>query len=84
MNTQTKPNAKATLSIGGMACSGCANTVHEALINLEGVQEATINLDNDSAAVTYNADAVSPNDFVQAIEDAGYEFNGLNKLNVEG
>ena len=57
-----------------MACGGCANTVQEALNNIDGVSDTEVDLENESASVTYNADTVSISDFKQAVEDAGYNF----------
>jgi len=79
MDTKTKPTRQATLTISGMHCSGCANSVERALRELEGVTEATVDLKNESASVTSKADVVSTDDFKQAVEDAGYQFKGMNK-----
>jgi len=73
MNTQTT-----TLSINGMSCSGCASSVQQALDNIKGVKEVAVDLENNSATVTYNQDTVSENDFDQAIQGAGYEFQGMD------
>ncbi len=73
MNPQTT-----TLIISGMACSGCAASVQQALDNIEGVEEVTVDFENNSAAVTYNPDMVSKNDFDRAIHGAGYEFQRMD------
>lgn len=79
MNTKTEALKKATLSIEGMSCSGCAGTVQQALDSIEGVKEAAVNFENNSAAVTYNPNTVTEDDFEQAIQGAGYEFKGTNQ-----
>jgi Cu+-exporting ATPase len=79
MDTKTKPTNQATLIISGMHCSGCANSVERSLSELKGVTEATVDLKNESASVTSKADVVSTDVFKQAVEDAGYEFKGMNK-----
>lgn len=76
INTQSESTTKTSFSIGGMSCSGCATTVQEALSSIDGVWDANADLENKSASVTYNADAVSIDDLKQAVEDAGYEFKG--------
>ena len=67
---------KQILSIGDIGCSGCANTVQEALNNIDGVANATVNLENESASIMYKANVVSIDDFRRAVEEAGYEFRG--------
>lgn len=76
MSTQQSSTKQALVKIGGMACSGCANAVQKALENKEGVTSATVDLENETASITYHPDSVSADDFKQAIEDAGYEFKG--------
>ena len=76
MNMQAKSVQSATLNIGGMSCSGCATTAQEALSSIDGVSDAKVDLEHESASVTYKADIVSSDDFKQAVEDAGYDFRG--------
>lgn len=76
MNTQTESVQSITLNIDGMSCNGCATTVQETLNKMDGVSDAKVDLENESASVTYNTDAVSVSDFKQAVEDAGYDFRG--------
>jgi copper chaperone CopZ len=75
---ETAKQQTATVSIGGMSCSGCANTVQKALNELAGVEKATVNLNDEAATVTYDPDAASEDDFQQAIDKAGYIFIGIN------
>ena len=58
------------LEIEGMSCSHCVASVSQALRNLPGV--AIKNVSIGSAQVSYEADKVSPEDIVLAVEDAGY------------
>lgn len=74
MSTQQKSSKQKIVHIGGMGCAGCANTVQEAFESKEGVIEAMIDLENDTASVTYDPESVSPDDFKQVVEDAGYDF----------
>ncbi|MEP1938731.1 MAG: heavy metal-associated domain-containing protein [Balneola sp.] len=76
---KTKATNYGTLIISGMLCGGCANSVERALRELEGVTEATVDLKNESASVVFETDSISTNDFRKVIEDAGYEFKGINK-----
>ncbi len=60
-----------------MGCAGCASTIQEALEGLNGVTEATVDLESNTAAVIYDPEAVSSDDFKEAIEEAGYDFTAI-------
>ena len=76
MSTRQTSTERVIINIGGMGCAGCADTVQEALEDTEGVTEVSVDLESDTASVTYNPNAVSTNDFKQAVEEAGYSFEG--------
>ena len=78
----TTATKQATISVGDMACSGCANSVQKALGGINGVKKAEVSLDDESASVVYDAGTVSKEDFQKAIEDAGYKFQGVNRPNL--
>jgi P-type Cu+ transporter len=59
------------LPITGMTCASCANRIERKLNKLEGV-EATVNYATEKASVVYDADAVAPDQLVEAVEAAGY------------
>ena len=58
------------LQIGGMTCASCATRIEKKLNKIDGVT-ATVNFATEKARVDYVGD-VSPDQFVQAIEQAGY------------
>jgi Cu+-exporting ATPase len=70
-------NERLVLKIGGMTCAVCEKTVTEALKQLEGVLEVTVNLATEKAVVTYNPRMTSRADMKKAVEDAGYQFLGV-------
>ncbi|QIB75973.1 heavy-metal-associated domain-containing protein [Halogeometricum borinquense] len=59
-----------TLTVEGMSCGHCEQTVEDALSNVDGVESAAA--DHESASVTVRGD-VSVNELVAAVEDAGYD-----------
>ncbi len=59
------------LKIEGMHCASCVNSVEQTLGKLEGVEEVTVNLANESAKVTYTGD-LTLSDFEAAVASAGY------------
>lgn len=61
-----------SLSVGGMTCASCSNTINEALAELSGVTEVSVNLLGNSATLVVSKPDVVPT-VVSAIEDIGYE-----------
>ena len=60
------------LSVEGMMCQHCVAHVKKALEGVEGVEEAVVDLDSNSATAKLSAD-VADQVLVGAIVDAGYE-----------
>ncbi len=77
MSTQQASSQQIIVNIGGMGCVGCANTIQDALEDMEGVVEVAVDLENDTASVNYHSDSVSINDLEQSVEEAGYSFGGI-------
>ena len=57
------------LSITGMTCAGCANTVTRVLSRVAGVDSATVDIASGRAMVTGDARA---EDLIAAVAAAGY------------
>jgi Cu+-exporting ATPase len=68
------------LSIGGMSCAGCVATVENALKNVPGVQEASVNFAEHTASVTGSVDAKV---LIAAVVAAGYEAAELKSRAAE-
>ena len=66
----SQPIEPVTLSVQGMTCSSCVNTVEKALNKVEGVS-ATINFATETAHILAPAD-MSPKDLIKIVEKAGY------------
>ena len=60
------------LSVEGMMCQHCVAHVKKALEGVEGVEEAVVDLDSNSATAKLSAD-VADQVLVDAVVDAGYE-----------
>jgi P-type Cu+ transporter len=60
------------LPIAGMTCASCANRVERRLNDLDGVT-ASVNYATEKATVSFDADAVAPDELVAAVEAAGYQ-----------
>jgi Cu+-exporting ATPase len=67
MSTPLEPT---TLSIEGMTCSSCVNTVEKALNSIEGVS-ATVNFATETARILAPAE-MDAKGFIKIVEKAGY------------
>ncbi|BDD57135.1 hypothetical protein MAP00_002527 [Monascus purpureus] len=70
--TQTE-KFNAVLSIGGMSCASCANSITSQVEQLEFVQDITVNLLTNSAAVSYDGPQSNIDKVVEQIEEIGFE-----------
>ena len=55
-----------------MTCSACSAHVEKAVNKLEGVSSAEVSLMTNSMSVVYDEAALSPQDIIQAVVQAGY------------
>ncbi len=60
------------LSVTGMTCGGCVNSVQKVLTALPGVTHAEITLTPGQARVAYDPAQIDRAAMVQAIVDAGF------------
>ena len=67
---------KVTIGVEGMMCQHCAARVKKALEEIDGVVEATVDLDAKNVGLELSK-YVTEKDFDKAVTDAGYEFKGL-------
>lgn len=65
------------LTIDGMGCSGCVNTIENTLAALPGVKTAIANLEKGIAEIDYDEQEVSESDFKKAVHEAGYQMTGI-------
>ena len=68
------PAARDTLSLAltGVTCGGCVSRVEQALADVPGVTEASVNLSLGRAQVTLLTGTATRADLVAAVEQAGY------------
>lgn len=72
-----------TLSISGMTCAVCAQTIEEVVGELDGVLSATVNLVTEKLSVRYDPQKVRVAQIKKAVQDAGYEVLEAQTLDVE-
>ncbi len=63
---------KQKFNVFGMSCAACQAHVEKAAGGLAGVEDAAVNLLAGTMVVTYDPDALSPQDICAAVEKAGY------------
>lgn len=62
-----------TITVKGMTCGGCVNSVTKALKGVAGVQEANVDLEGAKATVTFDESKTNVAALKEAVEDAGYD-----------
>ena len=60
------------LKINGMKCTGCSQRLERVLKNVEGVEDASVDLDTREAKINCKDD-VAFEVLNEAVEDAGFE-----------
>lgn len=65
-------NKSVTLTVSGMTCESCANTVEKALKKVDGVKEAKVNLSEKTATVVLASTKASTASLIKAVSDAGF------------
>ncbi|MBN2420642.1 MAG: copper-translocating P-type ATPase, partial [Deltaproteobacteria bacterium] len=66
------PKATANLSITGMSCTNCSAAIEKSLRKLSGVLNVSVNFASENARIEYLPDISATDDFIAAIEKAGY------------
>lgn len=65
--------AEKTLSIEGMTCASCAQTVEKATKKLPGVKSSNVNLATEKMNIEYDESTLSIQDIQAAVDKAGYK-----------
>ena len=63
---------KAEIKVSGMHCASCALNVEKSLKDLEGVENAQVNIGTEKATVEYDPEKLKLTELENAIENAGY------------
>ena len=62
-----------TLSVHGMTCGSCVNTVTTALKAVAGVKDVAVSLDRGEARIEFDESSTSPERLGAAVRQSGYE-----------
>ncbi|OOF99959.1 hypothetical protein ASPCADRAFT_138948 [Aspergillus carbonarius ITEM 5010] len=74
----------ARISIGGMSCASCANSITNEVKQLDFVEDITVNLLTNSATVVFTGPRSNIEKVVEQVEDIGFEasLDEVNKAKV--
>jgi len=64
-------NVSQTINVTGMTCGNCARHVSEALLEINGVESADVDLASASATIRANR-TIARDEFAHALGEAGY------------
>lgn len=62
----------------GIGCTGCTNTITEAVKQLDGIKEVSADVKTKIVEVTFDSEIVSKKQIEKAINDSGYETETIN------
>lgn len=62
-----------TLSVPAVHCGHCVESIEGALKPLDGVQDASVDLETRDVTVSFDESAIDRDAIVTAIEDQGYD-----------
>ena len=69
---QPKNAEKTTIAISGLHCDNCVKKVQSALVELKGINSASVDLEKSIAEITYNPKEVKLEDMKTVIAGLGY------------
>lgn len=70
------------LSITGMKCMGCVETVRSSIAQLEGVDTVNVSLEKANAVVIFKPEKTDTSSIRKAVELNGYKVTSARKLAV--
>lgn len=64
---------KIEFDISGMTCAACATRIEKVLNKQDGVQQATVNLANEAAVITFYTGSITDEDIIKVVDRLGYK-----------
>jgi copper chaperone CopZ len=71
---------KAVITISGMSCTGCEETITKGALALDGVKEAKASYVDGIAWITYDMNRVNLDQITASIEKKGCKVTGVTSL----
>ncbi|MDL2246302.1 cation transporter [Methanobrevibacter sp. OttesenSCG-928-K11] len=60
------------IKVNGMHCGSCAFAVENSIKDLDGINDAKVDLDTGTVDLDYDSDKVSKTDIDEAVKEAGF------------
>lgn len=73
----------ATLRVEGMTCASCASRVEQAVIKLNGIKFANVNIANDKINISFDSTMLKISQIKKAVQDVGYDLILEEELDEE-
>lgn len=80
---QTVASAKPVsveMSVSGMTCMGCVETVRSSIAQLQGIDTVSVSLDSARAIVTFKPQMTDTVSIRKAVELNGYKITSVKKI----
>lgn len=71
-------NQTRIIKVDGMTCEKCVDSVHGAVVGMDGVKTVSVELANDQATVTFDDSVTSAEKIAEAINESGYDATVAN------
>lgn len=68
-------NQSVELKVEGMHCGGCVRSVTNAIKRVNGVKEAEVSLENETASVEFDTTITNLLEISLSVEEAGYKIS---------
>lgn len=68
-----KKTKEITISIEGMSCNHCVNSVKKGISALSGVKSVDVSLEKKSAKISYNEAKLEAKDIVKCVNELGFK-----------
>jgi len=83
LGKEKEESNKCEISIAGMHCASCAQTIEKALNKTKGVKKANINFATEKATIEYDEDKINQEELENVIKKIGYKVvkQGSGKYN---
>ncbi len=70
---EKKGGVEISFSVTGMHCASCVGKVEKTLTSLDGVNNVSVNLATEKAAIKYDPDIIDANKIIDKIKSSGYD-----------
>jgi len=65
--------AEITFLVEGIVCTGCAMDMENIMLDMDGVEEASVNFADGIFSITYNPDEVGGNTIITKVKNLGFK-----------